>query len=333
MRVAVVGAGLAGLGVTYFLLQKGFSVTLFDEEGVGCGASKIPMGLCHPYVGRSGKPSKFSNEALLLTKELIEVAEKTAGKKLADTSGILRLDWTPFEWYSDLQKMSEHAGTAQSSPFMGELGVSGISREAPLHVQESPSIYRGEIQGVLICSGMTVFLHEYVQALYASMKQVKLVKRKIESEKELEEFDKIIFATGFGMKAFDLPVNYVKGQVLIGSTNKIVEKTLMKARGHLSPMGGKRVQLGSTYEHHFLSSEPDKEVAKRDLASKMEAFFQSSDEFVIEECRAGVRVCVKEGYLPIVQRWSEKVFIFTGLGSRGLLYHAYYGRHLANLIG
>ncbi len=40
----------------------------------------------------------------------------------------------------------EHAGTPQSSPFMGELGVSEISRKAPLHVQESPPINRGEIQ-------------------------------------------------------------------------------------------------------------------------------------------------------------------------------------------
>jgi glycine/D-amino acid oxidase-like deaminating enzyme len=294
VRIAVVGAGLAGLGVTYFLIQKGFSVTLFDENGIGFGASKIPIGLCHPYVGRSGKPSKFASEALLLTNELIESAEKTTGKKLADRNGILRLEWTPSEWYPDLKKMTE---------------------------------------GVLICSGMTVFLEEYVHALYASMKNVNLVKKKILSEGELEEFDKIIFAMGFGMKQFDLPVNYVKGQVLIGSTNQVLERTVMKARGHLSPLDGKRVQLGSTYEHHFLSDEPDREVAERDLAAKMGAFFQSPGEFVIDDCRAGVRVCVKEGYLPIVQKWSEKAFIFTGLGSRGLLYHAYYGRHLANLIG
>jgi glycine/D-amino acid oxidase-like deaminating enzyme len=294
VRIAVVGAGLAGLGVTYFLVQKGFSVTLFDENGIGFGASQIPIGLCHPYVGRSGKPSKFSTEALLLTKELIENAEKTSGKNLANRNGILRLDWTPFEWYPDLQKMSE---------------------------------------GVLICSGMTVFLNEYVHALYASLKNVDLVKKKISSKKELEEFDKIIFAMGFGMNQFDLPVKYVKGQVVIGSIKKPLERTVMKARGHLSPMQGNKVQLGSTYEHHFSSCEPDREVAERDLSKKLEAFFPIPDEFIIDECKAGVRVCVKEGYLPIVQKWSEKVYLFTGLGSRGLLYHAYYGRHLANLIG
>lgn len=293
MRVAVVGAGLAGLGVAYFLRKKGFLVTLFDENGVGSGASGIPVGLCHPYVGRSGKPSKFSEEALFLTRELLDVAEKTADKKLADRSGVIRVDWTPFEWYPDLKKVEE---------------------------------------GILISSGMTVFMNEYTEALFASLKGVELIKRKISSESDLEEFDHIVFAMGLGMKEFDLPVNFVKGQVLIGTTDKILDKTLMKAKGHLSLIENKRVQLGSTYEHHFLSERPDIEVAKKELAGKLAAFFPREEEFFIEKVWAGVRVCVKEGYLPIVQRWSQKAFIFTGLGSRGLLYHAYYGRHLADLI-
>ena len=128
MRVAVVGAGLAGLGVTYFLLKRGYLVTLFDERGVGGGASGIPIGLCHPYLGRSGKPSKFAGEALLLTNELIIAAENSSKKKLADRSGILRVDWTPYEMYSDLEKVDE---------------------------------------GILIKSGMTVFLKEYVECVYS----------------------------------------------------------------------------------------------------------------------------------------------------------------------
>jgi glycine/D-amino acid oxidase-like deaminating enzyme len=294
VRVAVVGAGLAGLGAAYFLLKKGFSVTIFDENGVGGGASGIPVGLCHPYVGRSGKPSKFSDEALFLTKKLLDDAEKTVNKRLADRSGILRVDWTPFEWYPDLKKVEE---------------------------------------GVLISSGMTVFINEYVHALFASLKGVEFIQKKISSAADLEEFDQIVFAMGFGMKEFDLPVNFVKGQVLIGTTDKFLDKTLMKAKGHLSPIGEKRVQLGSTYEHHFLSDKPDMEIAKKELKEKLLAFFAREGEFFIDSVWAGVRVCVKEGYLPIVQKCSQKAFIFTGLGSRGLLYHAYYGRHLADLIG
>lgn len=295
MRVAVVGAGLAGLGVTYFLIKKGYSVSLFDELGIGGGASGIPIGLCHPYLGRSGNPSKFADSAMSLTRELIDVAESVSGKKLADRSGILRTDWTPTQWYPDLEK------------------VEG---------------------GILIKSGMTVLMREYVSALYASFKNVDLVKRKISSEDDLNEFDRVVFACGAGTNdlGFDLDLSFVKGQVLVGKFNKVLERTVMKARGHLSPLKDGRVQLGSTYEHHFSSSKPDQEVAIRELQPKMDAFFLNSNEFVFEECFSGVRACVKEGYLPIVERLSEKAFVFTGLGSRGLLYHAYYGRHLADML-
>ena len=295
MRVAVVGAGLAGLGVTYFLLKRGYLVTLFDERGVGGGASGIPIGLCHPYLGRSGKPSKFAGEALLLTNELIIAAENSSKKKLADRSGILRVDWTPYEMYSDLEKVDE---------------------------------------GILIKSGMTVFLKENVDALYGSFENVILEERKISPEHDLKEFDRIVYTCGSGNKdmGFALPMTYVKGQVVIGNSKNDLEMTLMKEKGHLSPLGDGRVQLGSTYEHYYDSDEPNEEVALKNLSKKMSAFFPTQDDFVFNECKAGVRACVKVGYLPIVMRLSEKAFIFTGLGSRGLLYHAYYGRHLADMI-
>ena len=280
MRIAVVGTGLAGLGATYFLLKKGYQVTLFDEWGVGKGASSIPIGLCHPYPGRSGKPSKFAYEAMVLTNELITFAESHSGKKLADRSGIMRYDWVPHEWYSDLQ---ERDG------------------------------------GVLITSGMTVLMQEYVLALYDAL-GVSL------QEGKPEGVDVIVYASP---KQVDLPVSYVKGQVLIGKGE--VKNSLMKAQGHLSPLGEGLVQLGSTYEHHYESDSPDIEVAKRDLREKRDAFFPRQN-FSPMDCRAGIRSCVKGSYLPIVKQLTKNSYVFTGLGSRGLLYHAYYGRELANLL-
>lgn len=288
MRIAVVGAGLAGLGSAYFLLQQGYQVTLFDR---GDGASRLPVGLCHPYVGKVGKRSVFATEAMALTNELIDFAEKVSHKKLADRSGIVRKDWEPPEWYDDLEK------------------VEG---------------------GILIRSGMTVFLKEYVTAL-ADALDVTLVQGKFSCE---DAFDRIVFACGADIKnlGFLLPLGFVKGQVLIGTSQIECNRSVMKASGHLSPFGEGLLQLGSTYEHNFVSDEPDLEVACRELATKRKAFFTNPEDFCVRECRSGVRVSVQSSYTPIVQQLSEKIFVFTGLGSRGLLYHAYYGRHLANLL-
>jgi glycine/D-amino acid oxidase-like deaminating enzyme len=295
LQVAVVGAGLAGLGVSYFLLKRGFKVTLFDKEGVGRGASKIDIGLCHPYVGRSGKPSKFAREALALTSNLIAEVEEKLKITLADRSGILRIDWKPFELYDDVKEVEN---------------------------------------GFLITSGITVYLKKYVNALYKAMDSIKFEKRNVTNESELEGFDRVIFCSGHGINevAENLPLNYVKGQVLFTDANYPIITTVMKAHGHLSPLPEGGFQLGASYEHHFESVEPDLNSAFNHMKAKLDAFFSPEEQAKFTSCQAGVRVTNQEGYLPFVKQISEKSFIFSGLGSRGLLYHAYYGRHLANMI-
>lgn len=54
LRCAVLGAGFAGLSVAWHLLQLSpqelhLSVDLYDEIGIGGGASGVAGGLLHPY--------------------------------------------------------------------------------------------------------------------------------------------------------------------------------------------------------------------------------------------------------------------------------------------
>ncbi len=295
MQIAVVGAGLAGLAVSYFLLKKGCQVTLFDENGVGAGASKIEIGLCHPYIGRSGKPSKHAEEAMKLTLELIQEAEKMTGEVLVDLQGILRVDWKPHEMYSDLEEKDSN---------------------------------------ILIRSGLTVFLRRYVKALYRSMPGINFIRKKITDEAELKEFNYVIFSAGYGTKEVfkDLEFNYVKGQVVFVESERGPNLTLMKAHGHMSPIGENLYQIGSTYEHDFFDDKPDLERAVSCMKQKIDAFMPDLKNANFKKSEAGVRVTNQEGYLPIVKKVSEKSFVFSGLGSRGLLYHAYYGRLLADMV-
>lgn len=51
MRVAIIGAGLAGVTSAYFLAKAGAEVTLFDQEGhVACGASYANGGMLTPSM-------------------------------------------------------------------------------------------------------------------------------------------------------------------------------------------------------------------------------------------------------------------------------------------
>jgi glycine/D-amino acid oxidase-like deaminating enzyme len=51
MRVAIVGAGLAGAALASALGQRGAEVTVFDETGAAAGASGVPVGVLQPLPG------------------------------------------------------------------------------------------------------------------------------------------------------------------------------------------------------------------------------------------------------------------------------------------
>ena len=93
-------------------------------------------------------------------------------------------------------------------------------------------------------------------------------------------------------------------------------------------MGEDKVLVGATFENVFEDDKPDIEAAKEYLREWHEDF----NEFEFVDAFSAVRVCRKGSYLPIVEKVNDKEWFFSGLGSKGLLYHAYYGRHLVNLL-
>ena len=85
MKIAVIGAGLAGLATAYYLLEhQDCQVTLFDAKGVGGGASGASTGLVHPYAGEDMRGSWRAHAALEETKRLLDALDAPY------TKGILR---------------------------------------------------------------------------------------------------------------------------------------------------------------------------------------------------------------------------------------------------
>lgn len=90
--------------------------------------------------------------------------------------------------------------------------------------------------------------------------------------------------------------------------------------------------LGSTYERAFSSEEPDRQRAEEEILPKIAAFYPEAKSWQIETCLAGVRLARRGHYFPIVRKLDERKWIFTALGSRGLLYHAFLGKMLASAV-
>lgn len=305
-KIAIIGAGFAGIATAYFLLKSTeASVTIFEADRVGAGASGVCSGLLHPYPGLAARRSFKAEEALGITKQLIGIAEEHTPKVVACRQGILRKSIN----LDQRDRLTSHC------------------------------IEWGDVEQIeqdlfLIHSGITVLSANYLEGLTAALIKMgaELVIQKIQALEELKSFDHIVIAAGYGVRQFPecqhLKLKFLKGQALCLEGKPPAGKSLI-SRGYIAHLGsGSHFELGSTYEREFADDLPNLSVAKDLLKDKL----ATCPEAKIVECRAGVRVAAHDHYVPIIEKIAPNAHVFTALGSRGLLYHGLYGRNLAQAI-
>lgn len=318
--IAIIGAGYAGLAACWHLLQidPRLKITIFAED-LKKSASYSSTGLLHPYPGEHGRRTSFATEALQAAVEILQVAEGYLNRPVFTRTGVFRpalqedqrisfqkaLQYDDVEWWDEKK-------TAESIP-----GVCG--------------------PGLFIKSGMTVFSSLYVEGLILACqsKGAKIVAGEIRSLEDLKDFDQVVIAAGFGCLNFPecqkLPLSITKGQALLCKWKKPLPCSV-SGKGHISLTNEQGLCLiGSTYERGYISKEADLSKAIV-LKEQVGVFCPSAREWEVVKCLSGLRIARKGGYLPLLERLNQKTWVFTGLGSRGLIYHALYGKQLASQI-
>lgn len=265
MKVAIVGAGYAGLALAYHFKERQVDVTVFAE---GEGASHASTGLLHPSPGKKGI-SWRGEEGMQASLELLQA-------------------------------------------------VGG-------HVYENKGIWR---EGKIV-EGAVVFSRLYLQEL---KKGCKVIGQRITSLKELDGFDAVVLATGAETLQFEeckhLPLKFALGQSLVCRWPQRLPRPLLD-NGHITPTEDPDFcQVGSTYEH---TSTPDPTKALG-LLDQVAQFYPPAKDFKIVEVRSGVRIAPKVGYRPLIEKIAPRAWVFTGLGSRGLLYHALLSKSLVMTV-
>ncbi len=317
MKTAVVGAGFCGLASAYYVAKLlGHKVTLFDKTSIGAGASGIAAGLLHCYSGPKAKLSWEGHSALAAALELLDIASKAKGHPVYSQSGIFRpqiagmdysqvLDYPDVEWWD--------RGIAQKK-------IPGLD----------------DYPGIFIRSGVTVDCRAYIQALWLACEAVGVgfEKAQVTTAGDLTGFDKIIFTVGAGQNELQgvnhPPISLIKGQTL--ELDWPYDSPLpfaINSGVQFSQISPNSVWAGATYERKWQTEGIDPQ-AEDEIRKKISYFSNTFAKLPLKSIYASFRAATGDKK-PFIAATTPNIYSIGGMGSKGLLYHAFMAKQLTRL--
>ncbi|KAH7841946.1 hypothetical protein Vadar_004436 [Vaccinium darrowii] len=332
LRYAVLGAGFAGFSVAWHLLQHSskelpMCIDIYDEVGIGGGASGVAGGLLHPYspkVKLLWRGAECWSESL----KLLSIAEATMASKelksetpdfaencdsfIANRRGILR----PAISLKHLNVLTDNA--QNSLPCCK---IESIDRDAAQNLV--PSLCVPLNSAFYMPEAINVHPRRYLKALYLAcqdlanelstsglnMKELHLHKMSVNNLLELAgEYTAVIVC--LGARAGFLPELY--GKLPLRTCRGVVAHLQLPddisevypdhapsilSDAWLSIQGPRNLQLGSTWEwnsRNYSSHVPSEEASKalQELLPKAAAIYPAIKNWAFTGASAGLRQCL-----------------------------------------
>jgi len=308
-HVGIVGGGLAGINTAYHLIRQApppsssLKITIIDPSPIGQGgATGVAGGILHPRNPRGTSDVYRGREGLESTKAIIREADEFAKRSSIISPALYKID-------------------------------------------------RADSSRSLVDGGIVVDVAAYLENLFsllASSNDLNLDRRlltfdidNVVASSELP-FDAVVFAAGASCIESDGRANAVRGQAIIfkpTSTNQPQLETpdALIFGQYAIPQPKNRVMIGSTLEPFpdnvvppLSSSEVIKELYLKTAAHAPKVW--NRELYEVEAITSAQRVQTyrsEKGRPPILKNLGGNSFLFTGLGSRGLLYGSIGGSIIA----
>lgn len=330
VRVAVVGAGIAGAAATRALRDLGLAPVVVEADSPGAGASGFPAGLVTPRLDVGD-----GDLAALFAQALATAGSVYGGIPGAVVSkGVIQLEQSPRDaarfdriadqpiWApGDMQRLDGR----QASDLLGEPVLTGGLRMAGAMTVAPPAALAGLLEGVEVRIGRVVEIRRSGEtwALIDAGGEI------------LAEADAVVLAAGWGLSelAPDLPLRPVRGQAdWIAATPSLSEGV---AWGGYAAPTAEGLLFGATHDRDQVDldvRQADSVRNRTTLAARLPRLAASLDAQ-----GGGARVAVRAttpDRLPFCGPLSDRpgLYVVGGLGSRGHALAPLLGRHLAALI-
>lgn len=340
--VVVIGAGLAGLSLAAALSDLGVQTYVIERATLGSGSSGVPIGLINPAAAKQANLSWNAKSCISAIDQLLERTRSHSEQLFFKKSGVLRpsVDAATLEAFST--SLSRHSYPVGWARWMNSEEVDTFH----------PNLKHAG-GGLWVNEGYTVDVPTYLDALALMLREIGATVStgtEIVSKTWLP-IDKlwvIDLSNGITLRARHvvtttgaailddpdwkwMPVHKIKGQMALYRSSEQLKWThAIAGRGYVAHLNGYDWVIGSTFEHHFDNLEPD-EAGLRFLEQKVDSLLPDIRlHSELSQQWVGVRLGTPNR-MPIIgpHPLSKGLWVFTGLGSKGLLYAAYLGQLLA----
>lgn len=321
----VVGQGIAGSLLSWFLLQAGKTVLVVDAYDAN-SSSRIAGGLVNPITGRKFVKTWLADELLPFATSTYKSIEQELGDNFYKPIPIVHV----FDSIKQQNDWSVRCATAEykaylsnetilrfdSSKVKNELGAFEINGAHKLDMVKFLTLYRAYLKS------KGALLEE--QFDYTALQVGGQVQYKGYTA------GKIIFCEGItGMENpyfSTLPFTPAKGECLHVIIEGFYSDKVLKDEVAIMPIAGNNYYVGATHEQHFTTVDVTNK-GKSELEEKLGRILNSS--YQVTAHRAAVRPATKHRR-PFVGMHPQhnNVGILNGLGTKGVSLAPYFANQL-----
>ncbi len=326
----IVGQGLAGSLLAYFLLKKGQSVFLFDDDHKGA-SSTVAAGIINPITGRRFVKSWMFDKLTAFNEIFYREIENKFDIKLYSERSVLRFlakngdvnEWnarSAFEGYEKYMKTTADFEYLKNK-IIEPLAIGEIKYAAQVNMPLFLQIFKKDFEDKEILKSISV---DYEQFVFDDQS---ITFNKIKAKK-------VIFCEGqrsqFNPFFNYLPFETSKGEILIVRIPDLKSEKIIKDKLIIAPLGDDLYWCGSNYEWNSTDDLPTDSI-RADFIKKLQQTLKV--EFEIIEHIAAIRPTVKDRrpFLGLHPKFSQ-LAIFNGLGTKGASLGPYWTNHFADFL-
>ncbi len=326
----IVGQGLAGTLLSYFLIKNGQRVLVIDDE-YQTSSSKIAAGIINPITGRRYVKSWLFEELMPFARSTYQELSETLGITCFEPRNIIRVLFNIKE-ENDYYSRSGEVGYQHymlENPNYDEyetvlepvFSVGEVTNSGKVNLQNLLHTYRTHLNSTQsILTETFDYQHLIINKNHIQYKQITA--------------SKIIFCDG--IKSLDnpyfsyLPFNGAKGEVLIVRIPNFEPQKIFKHRMFFVPLEKDLFWIGATNQNDYHDALPTTK-GKKELEEKLNEILKIPYEII--EHHAAIRPNVKDRRPFIgVHPKIDNLLIFNGLGTKGSSIGPYFAQHFTDFL-